>query len=124
LGRQGNRRPPVPAQKNQTNHYQFSKTIYSNVNKKICCLATCRTKKLHSNQNLTYFGLALILAALSPSEFVYVHSISEALVEFDDDSLKDFDDDSLKGALLTLCAGKWNQQHTDNHRALQAPAEP
>jgi len=27
-------------------------------------------------------------------------------------------------ALMTLCAGKWNQQHTDNHRALQARAEP
>ena len=27
-------------------------------------------------------------------------------------------------ALLTLCAGKWNQQHTGNHRALQVRAEP
>jgi len=27
-------------------------------------------------------------------------------------------------ALLTLCAGKWNQQHTGNRQALQARAEP
>ena len=27
-------------------------------------------------------------------------------------------------ALLTLCAGKWNQQQTGNHRAPQARAEP
>jgi len=27
-------------------------------------------------------------------------------------------------ALLTLCAGKWNQQYTGNHRALQVRAEP
>ena len=34
---------------------------------------------------------ALRLVAWALSEFDYVDSISEALVEFDDDSLKDFD---------------------------------
>ena len=37
-----------------------------------------------------FFG-SLRLAAWALSEFDYVDSISEALVEFDDDSLKDFD---------------------------------
>jgi len=69
----------------------FQKKSTLKCQQNFCNLAAGRKKKLQSNQNWTYFGVALRLAAWALSEFDYVDSIFEALVEFHDDSLKDID---------------------------------
>jgi len=72
----------------ETIHNQFSIKIYSQMSTKILQSCGWQKKKLHIQ---TKIGVALRLASWALSEFGYFDSISEALVDFDDDSLKDFD---------------------------------